>query len=94
MRLAPQAEPFNDADGSGVFRIQPCKDPVETEPVEAERDDGACRLGRIALAGIGWIEDIADLGLECGLAGKLEADLTEQCAIFSPDDGTAEDIAM
>jgi hypothetical protein len=69
MRLAAQAQPFDDADGGGVLRIQPRENPVKAEGTEAQIDDGPRSLGCVAFAGIGRIEDVTDLGLERGLAG-------------------------
>jgi hypothetical protein len=80
MCLSAQAQSFDNADGGNVLRVQPRENPVQAEGVEAQIDDDAYRLGRIALAGIalagiGRTEDIADLGLERGLVGKFQADL-------------------
>eukprot|EP01030_Chromulinospumella_sphaerica_P019673 gene19673-19570_t len=77
------AETLDDADGTRIERVKAREDPMEVQLGEADLKRRPHRLGRIALAGKGRVEDVACLRLPRGLAGEFQQNLADERAILS-----------
>lgn len=87
--LLREAELFDDGDRGGIVRTDGRGDPVQSELVEAEPDEGADSVGGVATAPVINMNGVAELcGLDTTEAKTSEADQGVVCVNGKVDLGT------
>lgn len=94
MRLAAHSETFAHAYRCGVEDIQAGEDPVDSQPTEGQRGEGACRFSGVTLSGVPRVEDPTDLGLLGARTPESEDYLADDTRFVRPAHGQQEHIAV
>ena len=90
MGLLAHVEAAQEGGGRGVAGVRAGEDAVGVQLVEGEVEEGAGRLGRVALAAGVGVEDVADLDLSMGGAAQPDAGVAEEQAVVAALDRERE----